>query len=179
MGRVEWRERIPKDFYYLAVAETIAKRSTCIHKQYGAVIVKDDNIISTGYTGSPRGYGNCCDRNACFKDEYTGHKLDFICRAVHAECNAIIAASREQMRHATMYVYGYDRETKQLDNPVNSCSMCRRMIINAGIDTVIYADANIGLYSDSAPYRARVVQTITWIMDEEELNPDCIDGGGY
>lgn len=171
--------RLPKDFYYLGVAEAIAKQSTCIHKQYGAIIVKDDTIISTGFTGSPRGYGNCIDRHACFKDEYTGNKLDFMCRAVHAECNAIIVASRDKMMHSSMYVYGLDIETNKLDFHVDSCSICRRMIINAGIDTVVYADSEVGLYCKEVPYRARVVNVSSWVETLDGLDPECIEGGGY
>lgn len=173
-------ERINKDFYYLSVAETIAKRSTCIHKQYGAIIVKNDEIISTGYTGGPRGYGNCCDRHACFKDEFDGGDIQqTTCRAVHAECNAIISASRERMLHSTMYVYGYDLDKREIDHPVGSCVICRRMIINAGIDMVIYADDEIGIYQDGVPYRARIVKVDDWTQDLESLNPENEFGGGY
>ena len=135
-------ERISKTNYYLDIAETVASRSTCLRKKYGAIIVKNDVIIATGYCGSPRGRENCCDRGTCIREEMKiprGERYE-LCRSVHAEANAIIAASREQMLNSVMYEVCIDPETGDIVTGVDSCQMCKKLIINAGIFRVIYRD---------------------------------------
>lgn len=130
-------ERMSKKDYYLDIARAVAKRSTCLRRQYGAVIVKNDEIVSTGYNGAPRGEANCCDVGSCWREAHNvphGEQYEK-CVAVHAECNAIISASRGEMLGATLYLYGFEGGEEMAD-PC-SCVMCHRMIQNAGIKTVI------------------------------------------
>lgn len=132
-------QRIDKDNYYLKIAEAVAERSTCIRRKYGAVIVKNDEIISTGYNGSPRGELNCCDTGICKREELhvpKGERYE-LCVAVHAEQNAIISASRDRMLGATLYITGIEAQgEKGYANPV-PCMICSRLIKNAGIERVI------------------------------------------
>ena len=131
-------ERITKRDYYLSIAAEVAKRSTCLRRQYGAVIVKNDEIIATGYNGAPRGDENCCDVGSCWRDRHNiphGEQYEK-CVAVHAEANAIISASRNEMLGSTLYLYGVEGFDKPIENPA-PCIMCTRLIKNAGIDHVI------------------------------------------
>ena len=131
-------ERITKRDYYLSIAAEVAKRSTCLRRQYGAVIVKNDEIIATGYNGAPRGDENCCDVGSCWRDRHNiphGEQYEK-CVAVHAEANAIISASRNEMLGSTIYLYGFEGFDKPIENPV-PCIMCTRLIKNAGIERVI------------------------------------------
>lgn len=131
-------ERITKRDYYLSIAAEVAKRSTCLRRQYGAVIVKNDEIIATGYNGAPRGDENCCDVGSCWRDRHNiphGEQYEK-CVAVHAEANAIISASRNEMIGSTLYLYGFEGFDKPIDNP-EPCIMCNRLIKNAGIEYVI------------------------------------------
>lgn len=123
--------RPSKQAYYLSIAAAVARRSTCLDKRYGAIIVKDDEIISTGYNGAPRGEVNCCDVGKCAREDYARGEGYLLCPAVHAEQNAIISASRERMLGATMYLAGLDTSTPR------PCEICRRMIKNSGITKVI------------------------------------------
>lgn len=131
-------DRIDKKEYYLNIAREVSKRSTCLRRQYGAVIVKNDEIIATGYNGAPRGQDNCCDVGECYRERHNvphGEQYEK-CVAVHAEQNAVISAARRDMIGATMYLAGYDAVTgEELD--AEPCLICRRMIANAGIDEVI------------------------------------------
>ena len=125
--------------YYLDIAEVVAERGTCLRRNYGAIIVKDDEIVSTGYAGAPRGRKNCTDIGYCRRQKLDvphGERYE-ICRSVHAETNAIISASRSLMLGATLYLVGLDANTGEYFENPNSCSMCQRQIINAGITTVI------------------------------------------
>lgn len=125
--------------YYLNIAQKVAERGTCLRRLYGAVIVKDDEIISTGYCGAPRGAVNCCDKGSCKRQELnipSGERYE-LCRSVHAEANAIISASRNEMIGATLYLAGLDAGTGEVLETSECCSMCRRMILNAGITTVV------------------------------------------
>ena len=125
--------------YYLDIADAVSRRGTCLRRNYGAIIVKNDEIIATGYTGAPRGRKNCSDLGYCVRQENKvprGERYE-LCRSVHAEANAIISASREEMMGATLYLSGRDVETDKYVKNAMSCSMCQRMIINAGISTVI------------------------------------------
>lgn len=131
-------ERISKDKYYLDIADAVNRRSTCLRRQYGAVIVKNDEIISTGYNGSPRGEANCCDCGECERERLgvpKGERYE-LCVAVHAEQNAIISASRDRMIGADIYICGRNVADGSLANPA-PCMMCRRVIKNAGIKRVI------------------------------------------
>ena len=131
-------ERISKRDYYLKIASEVAKRSTCLRRQYGAVIVKNDEIIATGYNGAPRGDENCCDVGSCWRDRHNiphGEQYEK-CVAVHAEANAIISASRNEMLGSTLYLYGFEGFDKPIENP-EPCILCNRLIKNAGIDHVI------------------------------------------
>jgi len=134
--------RKTKKRYYLDIAAAVAGRSTCLRRQYGAVIVKDDEIIATGYNGAPRGEPNCCDLRQCWREVQGiphGEKYEK-CVAVHAEQNAIISAARHQMLGATLYLAGLENGHVISAAP---CEICRRMIANAGIKRVV-ATAQIG-----------------------------------
>ena len=131
--------RRDKTNYYLDMAQVALERGTCLRRNFGAVIVKNDVIVSTGYTGAPRGRANCIDIGTCVRQKMgipRGERYEF-CRSVHAEANAIIAAPREQMLGATLYLVGRDMSTGEIMRDANSCTMCKRMIINAGISQVI------------------------------------------
>lgn len=124
--------------YYLSIAKQVASRGTCIRRNYGAVIVRDDSIVATGYTGSPRGTPNCCDKDNCIREILgikSGTRYD-ICRSVHAEVNAILCAGRHICLGSTMYLSCTDPE---YDRP--PCYLCRRVIINSGLAEVIIARA--------------------------------------
>ncbi|MBO4687180.1 MAG: dCMP deaminase family protein [Clostridiales bacterium] len=155
-------ERRDKINYYLDLAEVVAKRSTCLRRHYGAVIVKNDEVISTGYVGAPRGRKNCSDLGNCVRETLQiprGERYE-LCRSVHAEQNAIISASRDKMIGATMYLAGYDAKTGEYVSKSNSCSLCKKMIINAGIEKVIVRD-------NKEEYRVVTVQD--WIDNDESL----------
>mgnify|MGYP003238161341 CR=1 FL=1 len=130
--------RIDKNDYYLNIAFAVAQRSTCIRRQYGAVIVNNDEIVSTGYNGSARGEENCCDVGKCWRQEHDiphGEQYEK-CVAVHAEQNAIISASRKDMLGATLYLVGIENGELIEAEP---CEICRRMITNAGIANIVTA----------------------------------------
>lgn len=135
--------RPSKDEYYLNIAEAVLARSTCLRRKYGAVIVKDDEIISTGYNGSPRGAKNCCDVGFCYREQAGiphGERYESCC-GVHAEANAIISASRRDMKGSTLYLAGQEADGIPVKD-IASCLMCRRLIVNAGIHAVITKDAD-------------------------------------
>ncbi len=160
--------RRDKHNYYLDMADVARERGTCLRRNFGAVIVKNDVIVSTGYVGAPRGRANCCDLGTCVRQQMKiprGERYEF-CRSVHAEANAIINASREQMLGATLYLVGRDAQTDELVHDANCCTMCKRMIINAGIERVI-------VRRDNDTYEPIEVQT--WI-DHDEL---LFDERGY
>lgn len=128
--------RADKTEYYLGIAGEVAARSTCLRRQYGAVIVREDEIIATGYNGAPRGEANCCDRGVCERDRLGvphGERYE-LCVAVHAEMNAIISAARRDMIGSTLYLVGFDGDTPVRAEP---CEICRRLIKNAGIRAVV------------------------------------------
>ena len=125
--------------YYLNIAETVGERGTCLRRNYGSIIVKNDEIISTGYAGAPRGRQNCCDRGSCIRQELNvqrGTRYE-LCRSVHAEANAIISAPRKDMIDATLYLVGIENDTQDYVPNIDSCTMCKRMIINSGIEKVV------------------------------------------
>ncbi len=156
-------ERRDKINYYLDIAETVAGRGTCLRRKYGAIIVKNDEIISTGYNGAPRGRKNCIDLNRCIREELnvpSGERYE-LCRSVHAEANCIISASRRDMMGGTLYLACRNGKTDELMAGTNSCTMCKRQIINAGIKTVIIRDTNTEF---------RVINVSDWIEDDDSLN---------
>ena len=132
-------QRIEKENYYLDIAQTVLERSTCLRRCYGAIIVRNDEIVATGYNGAPRGRKNCSDLGYCVRESLCvprGERYE-LCRSVHAEANAIISASRNECIGATIYLVGKDAKTGEVLQDATSCSMCRRMIINAGIKRVV------------------------------------------
>lgn len=132
-------KRRDKTNYYLDIAETVLERSTCLRRCFGAIIVKNDQIISTGYNGAPRGRLNCSDSGHCSRDELNipkGQRYE-LCRAVHAEANAIISASRAELIGSDIYLACHDAVTGEIDSSIEPCMMCKRLIINAGISRVI------------------------------------------
>ena len=154
--------------YYLDIAETVIKRGTCLRRNYGAIIVKNDEIISTGYTGAPRGRKNCTDLGYCIREKKQiprGQNYE-ICRSVHAEANAIISAKRSDMLEATMYLVGKEAKTDEYVLNANSCTMCKRLIINAGISRVI-------VRIDEYEYKS--IEVASWIEDDDSLG----DNMGY
>lgn len=155
--------RVSKENYYLDIAETVSERSTCLRKHYGAIIVKNDVIVSTGYNGAPRGRKNCTDIGSCYRDEMKiprGERYE-LCRAVHAEANAVIAAPREQMLGATLYMACTEPADGSLVSGTCSCMMCKRQIINAGIARVVIRD-------DKEHFRVVPVQE--WVDNDDSLS---------
>ena len=155
-------ERRDKINYYLDIAEAVSKRSTCLRRIYGAVIVNHDEIIATGYVGAPRGRKNCSDLNFCIRRKLgvpRGERYE-LCRSVHAEANAIISAPREEMLGADIYLVGFEVDTMEYISNANSCSMCKRMIINAGINRVIIRDTKEDY---------RIIPVSDWITMDESL----------
>ena len=131
--------RITKDNYYLDTAESVSERGTCLRRKFGAIIVKNDEIISTGYVGAPRGRKNCCDENFCIRQELNvprGERYE-LCRSVHAEQNAIISAARKDMIDSTLYLVGVENSTGEYVKDARPCSLCKRFIINAGIKKIV------------------------------------------
>lgn len=156
-------ERRDKINYYLDLAEVVAQRSTCLRRRYGAVIVQNDEVISTGYVGAPRGRKNCTDMNFCIRSKMNvprGERYE-LCRSVHAEANAIISSSRNKMLGSTLYLVGIECDTGEYVENANSCSMCKRMIINAGIAHVVIRDTKDDY---------RIIHVQKWIEDDESLN---------
>ena len=156
-------DRISKENYYLDIAQTVAERSTCMRKKYGAIIVKNDVIISTGYNGSPRGRKNCNELNFCMREKLcipSGERYE-LCRSVHAEANAIIAAPRDRMLGATLYMVCVNPADGSLYAGTNSCMMCKRQIINAGIETIVVRDTK---------EEYRVISVSDWIENDDSLS---------
>ena len=157
-------ERISKENYYLDIAETVLERATCLRRVYGAIIVKNDEIISTGYNGAPRGRRNCVDMGYCTREALMvprGERYE-LCRSVHAEANAIISAARRDMVGATLYLVGRNAQTKELLGDATSCSMCRRIIINAGIVRVVIR---------RTPTEFEVVDVRDWVAQDDLPDP--------
>ncbi|MBR3766690.1 MAG: cytidine/deoxycytidylate deaminase family protein [Clostridia bacterium] len=155
-------ERRDKINYYLDLAEIVSQRTTCLRRRYGAVIVKNDEVISTGYVGAPRGRQNCTDLGYCIRQELgipRGERYE-LCRSVHAEANAIISASRDKMIDSTLYLTGVEVADGSYVSNSCCCSMCKRMVINAGIKEVIIRD-------DKDNYR--IIPVSDWIENDESL----------
>lgn len=157
-------ERVSKTNYYLDIAETVSERSTCLRKRYGAIIVKNDVIISTGYNGAPRGRKNCNDIGSCTREDLKiprGERYE-LCRSVHAEANAIIAAPREQMLGSTLYMCCTDPKDGSLVGNICSCMMCKRLVLNAGIDKVIVRETKEGDFTE--------YKVCDWIENDDSLS---------
>lgn len=157
-------KRIDKINYYLDIAKAVAGRSTCLRKKSGAVIVNHDEIVSTGYSGAPRGRDNCIDLGYCCKKKYfpdVRHAGYDACRSVHAEQNALISASRKDMIGGTLYLVQYRTDTGKYEENAGCCQMCRKMIINAGIEKVIVRG------NDDNDYK--VIDVTEWINNDELL----------
>ena len=155
--------RIDKENYYLDIAQAALERSTCLRRRYGAIIVQNDEIISTGYNGAPRGRINCADLAYCAREALnvpSGERYE-LCRSVHAEANAIISAARREMLGATLYMACRDAKTGELVPHSTSCSMCRRMMINAGISRLVVRDT-------STEYRVVDIQK-EWVDQDDSL----------
>lgn len=130
--------RMSKDEYYIGIAEAVLERSTCLRRKYGAVLVKNDEIVSTGYNGSPRGERNCCDIGYCEREAQNvpkGERYE-LCVSIHAEDNSITSAGRDKAFGATLYIVGKEVATGEYANP-SPCMMCRRKIVNAGVKRVV------------------------------------------
>lgn len=156
-------ERRDKYNYYLDIAETVLERGTCLRRNYGSIIVKNDEIISTGYTGAPRGRKNCLDIGTCVREKLnvprgTHYEL---CRSVHSEANAIISAARRDMIGATLYLVGKNSKTKEYVKDANSCSMCKRLIINSGIEKIIIRNSKDEF---------KIFYVDEWIENDESLD---------
>lgn len=158
-------ERRDKINYYLDIAQTVAGRGTCLRRNYGAILVKNDEIISTGYTGAPRARKNCIDLGYCQREKLNiprGERYE-LCRSVHSEANCIISAARRDMIGSTMYLVGKDMKTGKIVENASSCAMCKRMIINAGIKEVIIRDT---------PDKFRVINVERWINQDDSLSDE-------
>ena len=154
--------RISKENYYLDIAQTVLERATCLRRVYGAIIVTNDEIISTGYNGAPRGRRNCVDLGRCAREAMQvprGERYE-LCRSVHAEANAIISAARRDMVGGTLYLAGKDALTGEILSDATSCAMCRRMIINAGLEKVVIR---------TGPARYALVEVAEWIREDDSL----------
>ena len=160
-------ERIVKENYYLDIAETVLERSTCLRRQYGAIIVRNDEIVATGYNGAPRGRKNCSDLGYCVREQMRvprGERYE-LCRSVHAEANAIISASRRDMVGGTIYLVGRNAATGELLPDATSCLMCRRMVINAGLERVVIRRTKTEF---------EVVPVETWIAEDDLMTPENV-----
>lgn len=154
-------KRIGKHDYYLDIAEVVSQRSTCLRRKFGAVIVKNDEIISSGYNGAPRGRTNCDEIGKCIRDELNiprGERYE-LCRSVHAEANAIISASRADMIGSKLYLAGMNPDGSYIEKCC-SCSMCKRLIINAGIEDV---------YVRTGKNQIDIFHVSSWIINDESL----------
>ncbi len=161
-------KRRDKYNYYLDIAQTVSERGTCLRRNYGAIIVHNDEIISTGYVGAPRGRKNCSDIGVCRRMQLNiprGERYE-MCRSVHAEANAIISASRRDMIGSTLYLVGLEADTGEIIKNSCCCSMCKRMVINSGIKEVVIRDTEDDY---------RVINVQDWIEDDESLS----DATGY
>ena len=155
-------KRRSKENYYLDIADAALQRSTCLRRKYGAIVVKEDEIVSTGYNGAPRGRVNCSDLGRCTREAMnipSGERYE-LCRSVHAEANAIISAARRDMLGGTLYLVGRTAADNALVAYATPCAMCRRLILNAGIQRVV---ARV----DGERYT--VTEVSQWIEDDDTL----------
>lgn len=149
--------------YYLDIAQSVSERSTCLRRHFGCVIVKNDEIISTGYNGAPRGRKNCDELGCCYREKMDiprGERYE-LCRSVHAEQNAIISAARKDIIGGTLYMVGVNASTNEIEPNSTSCMMCKRVVINAGIKNVIVREPD-------NKYTEYLVDD--WIKDDDSLS---------
>lgn len=154
--------RVSKENYYLDIAETVLERSTCIRKKFGAVIVKNDEIISTGYNGAPRERKNCIDLGYCAREKMQiprGERYE-MCRSVHAEQNAIISAARKDLIDSIIYLCGKEQDNSYVEN-ANPCILCKRFILNSGISKII-------IRKDKEKFE--IIDVKDYIDNDESLN---------
>ncbi len=154
-------KRTSKDDYYLGIADAVLNRSTCLRRKYGAIIVKADEIISTGYNGAPRGRENCSDLGFCTREHLNipaGERYE-LCRSVHAEQNAIISCSRRDMLGSSIYLVGRDAKTNELITAA-PCTLCRRFILNAGIEKIVCRTVNNEI---------ETIDVADWIKNDDSL----------
>lgn len=152
--------RQDKANYYLDIAQTVAQRATCLRRKYGAIIVKNDEIIATGYNGAARGAANCSDVGICRRQQLnvpSGERYE-LCRSVHAEMNAIISTSRRDMIGATLYLAGVDGTTGEIVEEAEPCMLCKRVILNSGIRYIVCR-------TDKENYN--IIDVNTWLLHEE------------
>ena len=158
-------KRIDKINYYLDIAESVLERSTCLRRMFGAIVVKNDEIIATGFNGAPRGRENCCDLKYCLREKLNiprGERYE-LCRSVHAEQNAIISASRRDLIGSTLYLVGKECNDDTYVSNSNPCLLCKKMIINSGIEKIIIRD-------DKENYR--IVNVDEYIKGDDSLKKD-------
>ncbi|MBQ7592363.1 MAG: cytidine deaminase [Clostridia bacterium] len=156
-------ERVSKENYYLDIAETVSERSTCLRRRFGALIVKNDVIISTGYNGAPRGRKNCSDLGFCYREHLgipRGERYE-MCRSVHAEANAVIAADHDLMIGSTLYLCCTSPDTGDVMPGTTCCMMCKKLVINAGISKVVVRD-------DKENFRE--IDVSDWVADDDSLS---------
>lgn len=149
--------------YYLDIAESVSERSTCLRRRFGCVIVNNDEIVSTGYNGAPRGRKNCTELGECYREKLSvprGERYE-LCRSVHAEQNAIISSSRKETIGADLYMVGINAKTGEVEPNSSSCMMCKRVVINAGINRVIVREPN----NEYTIYNVE-----DWITNDDSLN---------
>lgn len=154
--------RIDKENYYLDIAQTVLERSTCAKAHYGALIVRNDEIVSTGYNGAPRGRADCIDIGYCVRDRLNipdGQRYE-LCRSVHAEANAIISAARSECIGGTIYLAGQDAETGECIENLRPCPACRRMIINAGLSKIVIR---------TAKDKYDIINVQEWVFNDDSL----------
>ncbi|MBQ5389289.1 MAG: cytidine deaminase [Clostridia bacterium] len=155
-------DRVSKENYYLDIAQTVSERATCLRRRFGSIIVKNDVIVSTGYNGAPRGRKNCTDLGTCHREELgipRGERYE-LCRSVHSEANAIIAAPRTEMLGATLYMCCTLPLTGEIAPDTSTCMMCKRLIINAGIEWVVIRDTKETF---------RRIRVADWLENDDSL----------
>lgn len=156
-------KRVSKQNYYLDIAETVLERATCLRRSFGAVIIKNDEIISTGYNGAPRGRKNCVDLKFCMREKLNvnrGERYE-LCRSVHAEQNAIISAARKDLIDSTLFLVGKEVATGKIVDGANPCILCKRFILNAGIKEVVIRDTKESF---------RTIDINEWIENDDSLS---------
>ena len=143
---VDSNKRPDKTNYYLNIAKAVADRSTCLRRRYGAVIVKNQRIISTGYNGAPREKENCCDTGRCWRKEHdipSGSMYE-ACLSAHAEMNAVIQGAPDEMEGAELYLWGCESDGAPIQ--ARPCKICQRLLLNAGIKSFYSIDDGYNRY---------------------------------
>ena len=160
--------RTSKQNYYLDIADSVLERSTCLRRKYGAIIVRNDEIISTGYNGAPRGRRNCSDLGYCMRETLhipSGERYE-LCRSVHAEANAIISASRSECIGGTIYLVGRNARTGDYLEHVAPCPQCRRLIINAGLSKIVIR---------ATKEKYNIINVQDWVFNDDSVLEPTVD----